>query len=195
MITCYEATMQCLLVEQTPYCFSVGPIFWGLYWGVWRRQRMYDASLSRKKKMAKKLRNDYSVRLNKKMYEKQKNRPKKKFKLTKEEIPSPPPIGDDTCSLWSWGSRVSHLSLLGRLLSSWSHKFRKVTCKNPAKTTEVARRKFNTIWFEFKHFSLSITLLVRSRKPGWPLMSLGRLKDRLLVRTVHCLTGRYCRTS
>lgn len=147
------------------------------------------------KKMAKKLRNNYSVRLNKKMYEKQKNRPKKKFKLTKEEIPSPPLMGDDTCSLWSWGSRVSQLSLLGRLLSSWSHKFRKVTCKNPAKTTEVARRKFNTIWFEFKHFSLSITLLVRSRKPGWPLMSLGRLKDRLLVRTVHCLTGRYCRTS
>lgn len=27
------------------------------------------------------------------MYEKQKNRPKKKFKLTKEEIPSPPPMG------------------------------------------------------------------------------------------------------
>ena len=126
---------------------------------------------------------------------KAKKSPPKKFKLTKGEIPSPPPMGDDTCSLWSWGSRVSHLSLLGRLLSSWSHKFRKVTCKNPAKTTEVARRKFNTIWFEFKHFSLSITLLVRSRKPGWPLMSLGRLKDRLLVRTVHCLTGRYCRTS
>ena len=49
--------------------------------------------------MAKKLRNNYSVRLNKKMYEKQKNRPKKKFKLTKEEIPSPPLMGDDTCSL------------------------------------------------------------------------------------------------
>ena len=131
----------------------------------------------------------------KKCMKSKKHLPKKKFELTKEKIPSPLPMGDDTCSLWSWGSRVSRLSLLGRLLSIWSHKFRKVTCKNPAKTTEVARRKFNTIWFEFQHFSRSITLLVRSSKPGWPLMSLGRLKDRLLVRTVHCLTGRSCRTS
>ena len=38
--------------------------------------------------------------MNKKMYEKQKNLPqKKKFSVTKREIPSPPQMGDDTSSL------------------------------------------------------------------------------------------------